>query len=426
MQSSGQPQSVSGSGGPSESASGGAVAGRAAGGSGAQPTGRAGTSASAPSSQAPGDAKPGDGLANEAGAAGSPTAGPSGGAPSDGTAGDGAGPATAAAGTGGVMAAAEPGALSDMQTLIPDASWTCGMPEGIPGPGTGELVFEIDFTVGDVHELGETQFGHRTQIDVTGGTVQGTKLDATVMDRGLDYQLTLANGVVELEQIHILRAGSASVLMRNCGLAPDAAGPTRVVLDFEAPNASAVAWLNMGTYIGVREFSASSKSLKMKVYEVAAAASAMDAVQIPAAPEGPHNTWECAVSSRTRGAEVYRETVGIGGSVSVGESKRGNRNIIPITGGTTSGRVPGTVLSGGADFQIIANGSFEEIDARYSVRTDEGDIIIVRNCGPLGGLVPVFETAKDGKYAWLNENNWQSSNPGLGIGAVNLTIYETR
>ena len=118
--------------------------------------------------------------------------------------------------------------------------------------------------------------------------------------------------------------------------------------------------------------------------------------------------------------------MGIGGSISVGESKRGNRNIIPITGGTTTGRVPGTVLSGGADFQIIAGGTFEEIDARYSVRTDEGDIIIVRNCGPLGGLVPVFEASKDSKYAWLNENTWLSSNPGLGLGAVNLTIYETQ
>jgi hypothetical protein len=121
---------------------------------------------------------------------------------------------------------------------------------------------------------------------------------------------------------------------------------------------------------------------------------------------------------------VYRETVGIGGSISVGESKRGTRNIIPITGGTTSGRVPGTVLSGGADFQIFMGGTFEEIDARYSVKTDEGDIIIVRNCGPLGGLVPVFETNKDNKYAWLNENVWLSSNPGLAVGAVNLTIYE--
>jgi hypothetical protein len=38
----------------------------------------------------------------------------------------------------------------------------------------------------------------------------------------------------------------------------------------------------------------------------------------------------------------------------------------------------------------------------------------------------VFEASKTGKYAWLNENNWLSSDPGLGLGAVNLTIYEIR
>jgi hypothetical protein len=311
-----------------------------------------------------------------------------------------------------------------MQTLIPDASWDCGKPEGIPGPATGELAFELDFTVSEIHDIGQTQFGHRLQIDISGGTASGPKLDATVMDRGLDYQLTLANGAVELEQIHILRSGSASILMRNCGVAPSADGPVRVVLDFEAPNSSPASWLNTATLIGVRELDATAKTLKMKVYEVSAAPNASEAVKIPAPPAGPHNTWGCAVASGRQGAEVYRETVGIGGSVSVGDSKRGNRNIIPITGGSTSGRVPGTVLSGGADFQIIAGGTFEEIDARYSVKTDEGDIIIVRNCGPLGGLVPVFETNKDSKYAWLNENVWLSSNPGLGLGAVNLTIYE--
>jgi hypothetical protein len=82
------------------------------------------------------------------------------------------------------------------------------------------------------------------------------------------------------------------------------------------------------------------------------------------------------------------------------------------------------VLSGGADFQIYENGTFKEIDARYSLKTDSGDIVIVRNCGPLGGLVPVFEAAKNSKYSWLNANTWLSSDPGLGVGAVNLTIFE--
>jgi hypothetical protein len=36
----------------------------------------------------------------------------------------------------------------------------------------------------------------------------------------------------------------------------------------------------------------------------------------------------------------------------------------------------------------------------------------------------VFEARADSPYAWLNKNEWLSSDPGIAIGAVNLTIYE--
>ena len=119
------------------------------------------------------------------------------------------------------------------------------------------------------------------------------------------------------------------------------------------------------------------------------------------------------MASGTKGDVVYTESVGIGaGSVSVGASKRGTRNIIPITGGTTGGMIEGTVLSGGADYQLL--GSAFVLDARYTVHTNDGGLIIVRNCGPVGALVPVFEAAAAGKYAWVNENKWLSSDPGVG------------
>jgi hypothetical protein len=66
------------------------------------------------------------------------------------------------------------------------------------------------------------------------------------------------------------------------------------------------------------------------------------------------------------------------------------------------------------------------IDARYVAQTDDNEIIIVRNCGGLGALVPVFEAKADGPYAWINENNWLSSNPSVGLGSVSLTIYAKR
>jgi hypothetical protein len=392
---------------PAATSGSGADAGRAAvsGAAGAPAAGHAAPAPSAGSSSTP--------VAGGAGA-GMPAAG-SGEAGSSAPAG-GAGGATS---TGGAQALAPP--LDDKQTLIPHSGWTCGMPEGIPGPATGQPVFDIDFTVGDVHDLGQTQYGQRLQIDVKGGSVKGSKLTAELMDRGLDYQLTRDNGVVEIEQIHILQAGSSSVYMRNCGIA---AGPgdQRVVLDFEAPNGTSVAWLNTSKLIGVRSFDPAQKTLRMKVYEVTAAADTANVVRV-AEPTEPKQNWECVKASGSQGDVVYQESVGIGaGSVAVGASKRGNRNIIPITGGSTTGKIAGGVLAGGADFQLI--GSEFVLDARYTLKTSEGELIIVRNCGPVGGLVPVFEARKDGKFAWLNTTEYLSSDPGVTAGAVNLTIYE--
>ena len=302
------------------------------------------------------------------------------------------------------------------------------MPDGIPGPLTGTPVFDIDMQVADVHDLGQTQYGHRHQIDVRGGTIEGDKLRGTLADRGLDYQLVLDNGAVEVEQLLIVTSSGTPVFMRNCGTAPAGARDVRMVIDFEAPLGGSLAWLNTGTFIGVREFDPDAKTLRVKVYQVTApsVAPTPDALRVTDPAGVPNQQWECAERSGSQGEVVYMETVGIdAGSVAVGDSKRGTRNIIPITGGTTSGRVTGSVLSGGADFQLLSGATFT-LDARYTIKTNDGELIIVRNCGTFGAFVPVFEARADGKYAWLNANTWLSSDPNIGLGTVSLTIYGTR
>jgi hypothetical protein len=337
----------------------------------------------------------------------------SGGAPTG-----GAGPMPGAGGAGGSAST-----LTDADTLIPHGSWTCGMPDGIPPPTTGELVFEATAQLGEIYDLGQTQYGHRFQTEIKGGTVTGPKINGTLMDRGLDYELDLSNGAVELEEINILKTSDgASIYLRSCGTAPGPSASVRIVPDFEAPNGGPYAFLNTGKLVGTRELDKAKKTLKFSVYSVTAAAPAHTVAVVE--PDGvPDQTWECKKAAGTKGAVVYTESVGIGaGSVAVGASKRGTRNIIPITGGTTSGRITGTVLSGGADYQII--GTTFELDARYTIHTNDGELIIVRNCGPVGALVPVFEAATAGKYAFMNANTWLSSDPGVGAGVVNLTIYE--
>ncbi len=83
------------------------------------------------------------------------------------------------------------------------------------------------------------------------------------------------------------------------------------------------------------------------------------------------------------------------------------------------------ILNGGADYQL-AGPSGTTLDARYTLAPSDGAFIIVRNCGPMSGLVPVFEAATDGPYAFLTTGKFLSSSPGGGSGGVSITFYERK
>lgn len=64
----------------------------------------------------------------------------------------------------------------------------------------------------------------------------------------------------------------------------------------------------------------------------------------------------------------------------VGQTVHGLRRVIPILGGTVQGQGwSARVLPGGADFQLIVNSRMAELDARYVIETDGGDLIYVTN-----------------------------------------------
>lgn len=64
----------------------------------------------------------------------------------------------------------------------------------------------------------------------------------------------------------------------------------------------------------------------------------------------------------------------------VGQTHHGVRRLIPILGGQVQGRGwTARVLPGGADFQLIVNERMAELDARYTIETDAGDLIFVQN-----------------------------------------------
>ncbi len=77
---------------------------------------------------------------------------------------------------------------------------------------------------------------------------------------------------------------------------------------------------------------------------------------------------------------MWDAKVKIANMINVGESKRGVRRVIPITGGTFVGpKIKGEVLSGGEDWQLVRPDGDTELYARYLLKTVDGYVIQVTN-----------------------------------------------
>ncbi|MBR1548360.1 MAG: DUF3237 domain-containing protein [Prevotella sp.] len=131
---------------------------------------------------------------------------------------------------------------------------------------------------------------------------------------------------------------------------------------------------------------------------------------------------------------VMQLRVLLGETYTVGETAHGRRVVIPITGGTFEGpMLRGTIVSGGADYQLVsADGSRTELEAVYSIKTDDGVYIHVRNHGIVSNgkdadgrptsyfkAAPQFEAPADSRYAWLSnaiyvcQPEWQTGFKGI-------------
>ncbi|EPR10594.1 DUF3237 family protein [Ruminiclostridium papyrosolvens] len=311
--------------------------------------------------------------------------------------------------------------------LIPHESWTCGMAAGIPKPEKGVLVFETTMKLQNSYDLGKTQYGQRKVFVVQSGSITGSKIQGSVLSGGIDFQLTLSNGAMEIEQLLMIKVNDGNyIYLRSAGTAVNE-NDVRMVWDFEAPNSSSYNWLNSGKYVGRRIIDSVAGTMKISVYDVSGINFTQDSTNsliVTEPSDVPNQPWDFRkASSERNGSKFITEAVSLGGSQSVGASKRGNRNIIPITGGTVTGNLTAKILPAGADYQNLSNPM--TIDARYLWQTDDGEIIIVRNGGQFGSLVPTFEVRADSKYSYLNQKLYLSSDPGGGAGGVTITFYES-
>jgi len=113
-----------------------------------------------------------------------------------------------------------------------------------------ELACEEVVTLDKAVVVGDTAFGHRQYIPITGGTVTGPRLKGKVLPGGWDWQLQLANGCTSISAEYKLQAeDGAIVYVSNKGMfCAGGKAFTRPV--FEAPK-GAYEWLTEGTFIGV-------------------------------------------------------------------------------------------------------------------------------------------------------------------------------
>lgn len=108
--------------------------------------------------------------------------------------------------------------------------------------------------------------------------------------------------------------------------------------------------------------------------------------------------------------------VTLGEAFGINNTQHGRRTVIPITGGTFEGPgIKGTILNGGADYQLANAAGRTELEAIYCIKTDDGVYIHVRNRGIIANgkdangnpsfyfkCAPQFEAPADSKYGWLN------------------------
>lgn len=137
---------------------------------------------------------------------------------------------------------------------------------------------------------------------------------------------------------------------------------------------------------------------------------------------------------------TFEEIVTLGPVVTVGETARGIRRLIPITGGTFEGpEIRGEIVPGGWDWQLDRADGCTEIEANYFIRTDDGALINVLNKGVIcraeDGEVPppvrthpVFEPPV-GRYEWLGEQAFigtlGAAPPSAGP-AVRIRFYRVK
>lgn len=145
---------------------------------------------------------------------------------------------------------------------------------------------------------------------------------------------------------------------------------------------------------------------------------------------------------------VMRIDVDLAEPYDVGKVPDGYRRVLPIVGGTFSGeRLRGTVISGGADWNMVRSDEVMTLRAEYLLKTDDGILIGIHNQGMVRGALGRMDEvtaasdhidasglytrmssryeAPEGAYDWLNKSIFVGVMlPPESLAKVSMEIYE--
>jgi hypothetical protein len=141
---------------------------------------------------------------------------------------------------------------------------------------------------------------------------------------------------------------------------------------------------------------------------------------------------------------VYRLEATVGEPLHLGDVAQGRRRIVPLTGGTFNGpELTGTLLPGvSADWQLVLPDGTALADIRYTLQTDDGDLLYAQARGVRHGSADVLarlargEDVDPSQYSFRTSTQIETAAPALdwlnkgvfiSVGArqPDRVIYET-
>jgi hypothetical protein len=107
---------------------------------------------------------------------------------------------------------------------------------------------------------------------------------------------------------------------------------------------------------------------------------------------------------------LFTLQVKVGAILSLGAIPIGERRVVPIVGGDLTGDgISGSVVPGGADWQIMRSDDVLEIDAHYAVRLEGGDLVEIRSQGYRFGPPEVMARMARGELVAASEYSFRAA-----------------